>query len=62
MNKLWIVIKHVYRKNVARKAFIWMLFSPIITLAICLAIGFFIGKYEGEKTATVALVDAPTTL
>lgn len=44
MNKMWIVAKEVYRKNVKSWAFFWMIAGPIIMLGVVSLIIFFIAR------------------
>ncbi|MBF6977559.1 ABC transporter permease [Aerococcaceae bacterium zg-BR22] len=43
MNKMWIIIKEVYRKNVRSGGFLAMVFGPIVMFAIIGLIGYFVG-------------------
>lgn len=49
MNKLWIVIKEVYRKNVKTWAFLAMVLGPLITLMIGGGVGWFIQSSETKQ-------------
>ena len=57
MNKLWIVIKEVYRKNVKSWSFLWMILGPIISILIIGLIAYFIGKDEmGQSSGRLAII------
>ena len=49
MNKLWIVIKEVYRKNVKSWSFFWMVFGPIIMIVGISAVIYFITQSEMQN-------------
>lgn len=49
MNKLWIVIKEVYRKNVKTWAFLAMVLGPLIPLIIGGAVGWFMQSEETKQ-------------
>ncbi len=50
MNKLWIIIKEVYRKNVRSWSFFWMVFGPILMVVGIGTVVFFIVKNETENS------------
>ncbi|MGF3066001.1 ABC transporter permease [Facklamia sp. P12945] len=54
MNKMWLVAKEVYRKNVKSWAFFWMIAGPIIMGLVILAIGYFI--YLDQSSSSVGNV------
>ncbi|MGX7108175.1 ABC transporter permease [Facklamia miroungae] len=54
MNKMWLVAKEVYRKNVKSWAFFWMIAGPILMGLVILAIGYFI--YLDQSSSSVGNV------
>lgn len=63
MNKLAIIIKEVYRKNVFSWSFFWMIFSPIIMIGVVLLIGYFIASDQASSTVgSIAVVNADTEI
>ena len=51
MDKMWLVAREVYRKNIKSWAFFWMIFGPIIMGLVIAAIAFFI--YKDQSTSSV---------
>lgn len=63
MNKFWIVVKEVYRKNVFSWSFFWMTVSPIIFFAVAMLIGHFIGQSTQENIrGVVGIVGADAAI
>lgn len=63
MNRLGIVIKEVYRKNVFSWSFFWMIFSPIIMIGVVLLIGYFIASDQASSTiGNIAVVNADSEI
>lgn len=59
MNKAWIVIKEVYRKNVLSWSFFFMVMSPIFMIAIFGGIGYLIAQDQMSSSAgEIAIVNA----
>lgn len=59
MNKAWIVIKEVYRKNVLSWSFFFMVMSPIFMIAVFGGIGFLIAQDQMSSSAgELAIVNA----
>lgn len=59
MNKAWIVIKEVYRKNVLSWSFFFMVMSPIFMIAVFGGIGYLIAQDQMSSSAgEVAIVNA----
>ena len=59
MNRLGVIIKEVYRKNVLSWSFFWMIASPIIMVGVVLAIGYFIGSSQSDSSVgNIAVIDA----
>lgn len=57
MNKLNIIVKEVYRKNVQSWSFFWMIMGPILTIVVVGLIGYFIGKSEiGQSSGRLAVI------
>lgn len=59
MNKAWIVIKEVYRKNVMSWSFFFMVMSPIFMIAIFGGIGYLIAQDQmASSVGEIAVVNA----
>lgn len=58
MAKMWLVAKEVYRKNVKSWAFFWMIFGPILMMAVIAAIAFFVMR--DQSTSSVGNVGVVT--
>ena len=58
MAKMWLVAKEVYRKNVKSWAFFWMIFGPILMMAVIAAIAFFV--IRDQSTSSVGNVGVVT--
>lgn len=59
MNKAWIVIKEVYRKNVLSWSFFFMVMSPIFMIAIFGGIGYLIAQDQmSSSVGDIAVVNA----
>ena len=58
MAKMWLVAKEVYRKNVKSWAFFWMIFGPILMMAVIAAIAFFVVR--DQSTSSVGNVGVVT--
>lgn len=59
MNRLGVIIKEVYRKNVLSWSFFWMITSPIIMVGVVLAIGYFVGSSQSDSSVgNIAVIDA----
>ena len=59
MNKMGIVIREVYRKNVFSWAFVTMVLGPILMIGVIGLIGFFIGSSkEAESVGNIGIVGA----
>ncbi|MHA6602890.1 ABC transporter permease [Aerococcus urinae] len=58
MNKLWVVIREVYRKNVKSGSFIFMVLSPLIFIGIIAAVAYFVSQSESSSPDQIAVVDA----
>ncbi|WP_028274605.1 ABC transporter permease [Atopococcus tabaci] len=52
MNKYWIILKEVYKKNVKSIGFVTMVLSPIILLGIVALIIYFVGRSETNQEPT----------
>ena len=55
MNKFWIIVGQVYKKNVKSVGFITMMLSPIIMIGIIAAIIYFIGN-SFDSVPTIAVI------
>lgn len=63
MNKLWIVVKEVYRKNVFSGSFIAMVLGPILMIVVIGLIGYFIGQSEIENSVgNIGIVGADQSI
>lgn len=63
MNKMWIIVKEVYRKNVKSGAFIMMVFGPLLMFGIIGLISYFIGtSREANSVGIIGVVDAPLAI
>lgn len=63
MNKAWIVIKEVYRKNVLSWSFFFMVMSPIFMIAIFGGIGYLIAQDQmSSSVGEIAVVDADSDI
>ncbi len=59
MNRLGVIIKEVYRKNVLSWSFFWMIASPIIMVGVVLAIGYFVGSSQSDSSVgNIAVINA----
>lgn len=60
MNKMWIVAKEVYRKNVKSWAFFWMIAGPLLMLGVIALILFFIARDTASSSVgEVAIISDP---
>lgn len=53
MHKCWIVLRETYRKNVQSKAFLTMIFVPLLLVAVFGGIGYFVGNQTSSSEAEV---------
>ncbi|MBG9980163.1 ABC transporter permease [Facklamia sp. DSM 111018] len=51
MDKIWIIAKEVFRKNVKSWAFFWMIAGPIVMGLVIAGVGYFI--YQDQLTSSV---------
>lgn len=59
MNKMGIVIREVYRKNVFSGAFVMMVLGPILMMGVIALIGYFIGTSKAaESVGNIGVVGA----
>lgn len=49
-DRLGIIVKEVYRKNVFSWSFFWMIMSPLIMFGVIFLIGFFIGRDQAATS------------
>ncbi|MGX7417496.1 ABC transporter permease [Carnobacterium gallinarum] len=54
MNKFWIIVSEVYKKNVKSGAFISMVLSPVILIAVVGLIAFFVNS--NQKLPEIAIL------
>ena len=57
MNKFWVVVGQVYKKNVQSLGFLSMVFAPIIILAVIGAIIYFVSESESGVPEIAILTD-----
>ncbi|WP_188205333.1 ABC transporter permease [Desemzia incerta] len=57
MNKFWVVVGQVYKKNVQSLGFLSMVFAPIIILAVIGAIIYFVSDSESGIPEIAVLTD-----
>ena len=63
MDKLWIVAKETYRKNVKSWSFLWMVFGPLVMMGVIFAIGYFMGNMEnGANEGNLGIVNASSQI
>lgn len=64
MNKLGIIMKEVYRKNVKSWSFFWMIFGPILSIVVIGLIIYFISQDEmGQSSGRLAVItDQPAMI
>lgn len=59
MNRLGIIVKEVYRKNVFSWSFFWMIVSPILMMAVFMFIGYLISSTQtSSSVGDIAIVGA----
>lgn len=60
MNKLWVITKEIYKKNVKSFGFIALVFGPILFIALSFAVGYFFSQGAddsgGGSEADIAVV------
>ncbi|MFL2100162.1 ABC transporter permease [Desemzia sp. FAM 24101] len=56
MNKFWVIVGEVYRKNVKSLGFISMVFAPIIILLVIAAIIYFVSESENGGIPEIAVL------
>lgn len=54
MNKFWIIVSEVYKKNIKSGAFLAMVFSPVILLALIGIIAYFVNA--GQEAPKIAVI------
>jgi len=52
MNKMWVITKEVYRKNIKSFGFLAMVFGPILFMGVIFLISYFIGQSFGGGSST----------
>lgn len=63
MNKAWIVIKEVYRKNVLSWSFFFMVISPILMIGLFGGFGYLIAQDQmSSSVGEIAVVDADSNI
>ena len=63
MNKAWIVIKEVYRKNVLSWSFFFMVISPILMIGLFGGFGYLIAQDQmSSSVGEIAVVDADSDI
>ena len=56
MNKFWVIVGEVYRKNVKSLGFISMVFAPIVILLVIAAIIYFVSASENGGVPEIAVL------
>lgn len=56
VNKFWVIVGEVYRKNVKSLGFISMVFAPIIILLVIAAIIYFVSESENSGIPEIAVL------
>lgn len=56
VNKFWVIVGEVYRKNVKSLGFISMVFAPIIILLVIAAIIYFVSESENGGIPEIAVL------
>lgn len=59
MNKFWIIVGQVYKKNVKSMGFLSMVLSPIIILLVVAVIIYFVAQSESEIPKIAVFSDEP---
>lgn len=59
MNKFWVIVGQVYKKNVKSMGFISMVFAPIIILLIIAGIIYFVSQSESGNPEIAVFSDDP---
>lgn len=63
MNKFWVILKEVYKKNVKSFGFITMVLSPLVLLGIIALIIYFVGRtMDSEEPTTIAVITEETSI
>lgn len=62
MNKLWIIAKHTYRKNVKSWGFAILVLSPLLFMLIFGLIGYFVSRAEQGSVGQVAFIIEETAI
>lgn len=57
MNKFWVIVEEVYKKNVKSLGFMVMVLAPIVIIAIISAVIYFIATSEAEMPEIAVLTD-----
>lgn len=57
MNKFWVIVEEVYKKNVKSLGFMVMVLAPIVIIAIISAVIYFIATSEAEIPEIAVLTD-----
>lgn len=56
LDKLWVIAKHIYKKQVKSIGFIMLVFAPILFSGIVIAIGYFASNYQGTSNNHIMIV------
>ena len=56
MNKFWVIVGEVYRKNVKSLGFISMVFAPIVILLVIAAVIYFVSESENGGVPEIAVL------
>ncbi|MBG9982636.1 ABC transporter permease [Aerococcaceae bacterium DSM 111020] len=56
MNKLWIIAKHIYKKQVKSAGFIMLVLAPLFFVAFMIAISYFASMSQGASNNNIMMV------
>lgn len=59
MNKFWVIVGQVYKKNVKSVGFVTMMLSPLIMLGIIGAVIYFVSDIESSVPEIAVITDSP---
>ncbi len=58
LNKLWIIAKHIYKKQVKSAGFIMLVLAPILFLGIIIAISYFASTSQSSSKNIMMVTDS----
>ncbi len=56
LNKLWIIAKHIYKKQVKSAGFIMLVLAPLFFVAFMIAISYFASMSQGSSNNNIMMV------